>query len=52
MRVTHSVPATEAEDHLLEHLCPCNPTQAVAARPGKPLAITITHQPFTPKEQS
>lgn len=52
MRVTHSVPATEAEDHLLEHPCTCAPTQITTARPGKQPAITITHQPLTPKEQS
>lgn len=52
MRVTHSVQATEAEDHLLEHPCTCDPAQSITARPGKQPAITITHQPLTPKEQS
>lgn len=50
MRVTHSVPEDELEDHLLEHLCPCAPTQTTTARPSGQPDITVNHQRLTPKE--
>lgn len=52
MRVTHSVPEGELEDHLFEHLCTCGPIQITTARPGDQPDITLYHQRLTPKEQS
>lgn len=46
MKVRHSVPADEFEDHLLDLHCPCHPDQTVIAAPGKRPVATLTHQPF------
>ena len=51
MRVTHSVPEGELEDHLFEHPCPCAPTQITTAQPGDQPDITLYHQRLTLKEQ-
>lgn len=53
MKVRHSVPVTEVDDHCLDHQCPCDPVQHVTAAPGKRPVATITHQPLkTLQEQS
>ena len=52
MKVRHSVPADEVQDHILGLDCPCSPDQHVTAAPGKRTVATLTHQPLTTQEQS
>lgn len=44
MKVTHSIPSTQARKHERTLDCPCGPHQSVTAAPGTQPAVTITHQ--------
>ena len=49
MRIRHTIPETEVEDHNLREACPCDPDLTVTARPSRAPVLTLTHHPFTPR---
>lgn len=49
MRVKHTVPSDESDDHELSQHCPCDPDQRVDATPLKRPLATVIHHPIVPR---